>query len=191
MIDLNNYLTSNLYYLKGDFKGLEARAKSCNDTLDQIASALYESFLKKGFTQKQKNNLAPFCREFFYCLDMESNQFWISKFCELWNVTDDKDTLLSIIFHSEKGAEIFNNLTPVERVKYSGPWIRPMIKLSNTELFPRFALLQIWKSTPKEAKKALYDKIINTLNSFNADYSVCLSELVKDQDFLTVKKTKI
>jgi hypothetical protein len=183
MIDLNNYLTDDLSYLS-EFEGLKRRALKHNNSLDQIASSIYKAVLTCSFTQKQKDNLAPFCRTLFNNLSKESKKLWMNNFAELWEDTEDKDTLLSIIYHTEKGDAIFNKLSSNERVLYSTPWIRPMIKLSNTEIFPRFALLQLWQATPKEAHKTLFKKIINELGNFSCDHSVSLSELLKDQDFV-------
>ena len=187
MIDLNNYLTDDLSYLS-DFEGLKRRSLKHNNSLDQIASALYKAFLTCSFTQKQKDNLAPFCRTLFNTLSKESKKLWMNNFFELWEDAKDKETLLSIIFHTEKGNDIFNNLSPVERVLYSTPWINPMIKLGINELFPRMALLQLWKSTPREAKLTLYEKIMSVINTLGSEYSISLNELVKENDFLTIKK---
>jgi hypothetical protein len=189
MIDLNNYLTDDLSYLS-DFEGLKRRALKHDNSLDQIASAIYKAILTCSFTQNQKDNLAPFCRTLFNNLNKESKKLWMNNFFELWEDTEDKDTLLSILYHTDKGDEIFNKLSSIERVLYSTPWIRPMIKLSNTELFPRFALKQLWDATPKKAHKTLFDKIISELHSFGFDHSVSLSELLKDPDFIRLFKSE-
>lgn len=190
MIDLNNYLTDDLSYLS-DFEGLKRRALKHDNSLDQIASSIYKAVLTCSFTQKQKDNLAPFCRTLFNNLSKESKKLWMNNFFELWDDTDDKDTLLSIIYHTEKGDEIFNKLSSVERVLYSTPWIRPMIKLSNSEIFPRFALRQLWEATPKQAQKTLFDKIMSELETFGFDHSVSLSELLKNSDFVKFFKSEI
>ena len=187
MIDLNNYLTDDLSYLSA-FEGLKRRALKHNNSLDQIASAIYKAVLTCSFTQNQKDNLAPFCRTLFNNLSKESKKLWMNNFFELWEDTEDKETLLSIIFHTEKGDEIFNKLSSIERVLYSTAWLRPMIKLGVNELYPRFALLKLWLSTPKEAQIYLFEKIMSIINELGSDYAISLKVLMDEDSFLTIKK---
>lgn len=62
---------------------------------------------------------------------------------------------LSFLFHSPSGQALFERLNEVDRVELSGPWVRPMFRLAEHELFPRYALYALYKSTEEDQRLAL------------------------------------
>ena len=62
---------------------------------------------------------------------------------------------LSILFHSDQGQYLFESLKEEERVRLSGPWVRPMMRLASYEVFPQYALCALFKSTSENMKATL------------------------------------
>ena len=62
---------------------------------------------------------------------------------------------LSILFHCERGQELFESLHEQDRVRLSGPWVRPMMRLAKYEIFPQYALCALFKSTSDQMRAKL------------------------------------
>ena len=70
-----------------------------------------------------------------------------------------KEQLLAMIFHSEVGLELFEDLNDEERVELCGPWMRPMMLLAKNQPFPRYALCALYTSTPQTQQPYLLEKM--------------------------------
>jgi hypothetical protein len=82
---------------------------------------------------------------------------------------------------------LFEQLNEADRVLLSGPWVRPMFRLAEHELFPRYAIFALYKSTPEAQRLDLliqfekcrrrvrvqalpaYEKLITELNLTELD----------------------
>ena len=84
-----------------------------------------------------------------------------------------KEQLLAMLFHSEVGLELFENLSDEERVELSGPWMRPMIRLASSQSFPRYALCALYTSTPQSYQPLLLEK----MEAFRALIGECPSRV--------------
>lgn len=62
---------------------------------------------------------------------------------------------LAALFHSARGHERFESMSEHDRVLFSGPWVRPMMRLAGRERFPKQALLALYRSTHPEVRDAL------------------------------------
>lgn len=66
---------------------------------------------------------------------------------------------LAALFHSTRGFVLFEQLSERERIDLCGPWVRPMMRLSRRELFPRVALRALYLATSQETRASLIDQL--------------------------------
>ena len=92
---------------------------------------------------------------------------------------------LSMLFHSERGHQLFEDLSEDERVQLSGPWIRPMMRLAAHESFPRYALYALFKSTSLHMRAKLITQFERCRRKVRATplpaYEKLLRELALDE----------
>lgn len=76
--------------------------------------------------------------------------------------TDVRERALAALFYTPIGHDIFLALSQDERVLWSGPWVRPMLRLSHAEEdpFPPRALFALYTATPKPQRASLVKKIV-------------------------------
>ena len=88
---------------------------------------------------------------------------------------------LASVFHSERGHELFEALSEHERIELSGPWVRPMLRLAPREVFPRQALLALYRSTSALARPELIHQLELCRRQINASalpaYELLLHDL--------------
>lgn len=66
-----------------------------------------------------------------------------------------RERALSAIFHSPLGERRFCEMDALARIRFCGPWVRPMLRLGASEEFPRIALAALYRATPADARDAL------------------------------------
>jgi len=136
--------------------------------LDLIAS--------NKITDAEIECLAPFCK----VLDMSSVT---EPLLAMWeaNVVN-RLAVLGAIFHTFEGARLFESLNEIDRIKYSDPWITPMIKFAPQQPFARHALGALWSATTLQGRIFLYNKI-DTIRTRNNISDEIYSELMQYDDF--------
>lgn len=192
---LSTYL-KNIAYLTPCTTGLKNKLKENNHSINDVFKSLLNALINDTLKEDEINNLAPFCRNLFSSCSKSESEKWQNVFIELWDY-QDKEMILSFIFHTQKGDEIFNSLSDKERVLYCGPWIRPMINMSSDESENRFfelgsrSLKQLFQVTNKEAQELLYFKMIDLLNKRNKPYTKLLSSLLELESFKAIHKKNV
>ena len=109
----------------------------------------------RSLTQTQGDQLSPL----FKVLGVDGIEERVLSLFKHTQFIPLKEQLLAMIFHSESGLELFENLSDQERVELCGPWMRPMVMLSKSQSFPRYALCALYTSTPQEQQPYLLEKI--------------------------------
>ena len=192
---LSTYL-KNIAYLTSCPTGLNNKLKENNHSFEDVFKALLRALINDNLTEDEKNNLAPFCRNLFFSCSKSESEKWQNVFIELWDY-QDKEMILSFIFHTKKVDKLFNSFNDTERVLYCGPWIRPMIAMSHNESENRFlemgagSLKQLFQVTSIEAQDLLYFKIIDIVNRSNKSYSKLLSHLLSDNCFKSIHRKNV
>ena len=69
-----------------------------------------------------------------------------------------REQALAAMFHSTAGQMYFEDLSEFQRIELSGPWIRPMMRLVESDTFPRFALAALYHSTADYARAELLQR---------------------------------
>lgn len=92
-----------------------------------------------------------------------------------------REGILAMLFHHPQGTMLFEQLSDAERVDLSGPWIRPMMRLASVDLFPRFALLSLYHSTPKAERKRLMSHLERCRIEAKVKDLICYESLLKAQ----------
>lgn len=65
---------------------------------------------------------------------------------------------MALIFHTDEGQRYFENMDAKLRVKLSVCWTRPMVLMSQHEIFPRLALSELLETTPESLKPLLLEQ---------------------------------
>jgi hypothetical protein len=76
--------------------------------------------------------------------------------------TDTRERALAALFYTRGGHAAFLALSHDERVEWSGPWLRPMLRLSHMgeDPFPPRALFALYVATPKPQRTRLVEKVV-------------------------------
>lgn len=137
----------------------------------QIRNDLVEIIRLNLLTKEAKLNLSPFSK----VLDTNPIQddlisLWQDPDCDKEN---NKENIMAALFHTEKGQEIFENLSHEEKIEVSGPWIAPMVSLyAQGEFFPKMAIASLFVTTPEVFHPLLKTKIDESIQLFNADEGI-------------------
>lgn len=72
-----------------------------------------------------------------------------------------RERALAAMFHTPRGHDVFGALDADERIRWSGPWIRPMLRLAHEmeDEFPPRALLMLFVATPKSSRMLLANRL--------------------------------
>ena len=159
--DLHGLLLS----LPSHINELEQRCSS--SALFMVRAVLFIHIDQDQMTLEEADQLAPLSRvlglgQLENCImrwfEQEKKEYDVSK---LKSLRISKRQLmrlergLSILFHSPSGQTLFERLSETDRVELSGPWVRPMFRLAEYELFPRYALYALYKSTEEDHRLGL------------------------------------
>lgn len=76
--------------------------------------------------------------------------------------TDTRERALAALFYTQSGHATFLALSQDERIEWSGPWVRPMLRLSHEgdDPFPPRALFALYVATPKPQRTLLVEKVV-------------------------------
>jgi hypothetical protein len=139
-----------------------------------FAIELITAIKEDALSDEAEDCLAPFFR--VVGLSTEDSIRFISEFHKV-DDSEHKQHLLACVFHTVEGKALFDLLSEEERIDYSSPWIRPMMRLAMTEIFPRHALAALYASTSKEHQPRIVLKMEAERKRVNADaqtvYKVC------------------
>lgn len=72
-----------------------------------------------------------------------------------------REYALAALFHTPQGRKVFAELDADARVRWCGPWVRPMLRLSHEldDEFPPRALVALFIATPMASRMALVRKL--------------------------------
>lgn len=143
----------------------EVMRRSGPVSLFSIRVALFSMVESDQLTTDEADQLAPLMRVLSVGELEQALVAWFKRVRQVdpqsENVKFDKrrqaklERGLSMLFHSPRGHELFESICESERIELSGPWVRPMMRLANHELFPRHALLALYRSTSPILRPAL------------------------------------
>ena len=149
---------------------LKATVANYPNFVQDVISAIKSNEL----SEEAVDSLAPFFR--VVGLPTRDQVSFIGEF-HLTDNIEHKQSFLACVFHTETGKVFFDTLTDEERIDYSSPWVRPMMRLAMTELFPRHALAALWTSTQPRLRSRMVYKMEEERKRVNADsqivYEVC------------------
>ena len=149
------------------------------EKLTWMRVAIIHQIARDEVTEEELLLLAPFCK----VLDMST---LTDPLVVMWHEANvNKHAVLGAIFHTDRGAVLFESLKESERIEYSDPWVTPMIKFAPTQVFARHALAALWSATSLESRPDLYTKIDMIRTRFGIDDEI-YSELRRHSDFCDI-----
>jgi len=133
----------------------------------QMHALIADKLITDDFSSKERYALAPFIR----IIGIPDNYQEI--YSAMWdeNVVD-RETLLSVIFHSREGRRRFEAMTEEQRIATATPWIYPMMELASVEEFPAHALASLYNATTKRHRPTLVAKMESIRYAVGAPTSV-------------------
>ena len=142
-------------------------------TPDDVRHAVLDKLISNRFTDHQELCIAPLMKVVGLG-DLEPSFKGIWKFFDQYNHTHVKrELVLACIFHTAYGHSEFAKLSDKEKIDLGDPWIAPMVKLSQNEVFPRQALKALYASTHNDLRPYLIDKIERLRKHFNVSTEKC------------------
>jgi len=98
------------------------------------------------------DKLSPLCK----LIDMSEHAAELDAiFTDENNLRLVRERALAAMFHTDVGLARFQSLSPLQRIEFCAPWVRPILRLGATDEFPRVALMALYRATPDEARDAL------------------------------------
>ncbi len=206
--DLGAFLLS----LPSDFK--EVKHRCVSESLFVLRAILFTYIDQDLLTLEEADQLAPLCRVLGLGKLETCVLRWFKHEKKAYDHCKNKalkisktqfmrlERGLSILFHSPSGQMLFEQLNEADRVLLSGPWVRPMFRLAEHELFPRYAIFALYKSTPEAQRLDLlmqfekcrrrvrvqalpaYEKLITELNLAELDFLLAHFEALNELDDL-------
>ena len=89
---------------------------------------------------------------------------------------------LASLFHSARGHLVFDQMSELERIELSGPWVRPMLRLARRDAFPRHALRALYRATSQEARPELIHHLERLRSKVSAPLIPTYCELLLELD---------
>ena len=145
----------------------ELKQRITSSSLFSLRAVLFIHVDQDLMTLEEADQLAPLCRVLGLGQLETCVERWFRHekkaydFAKLKSFQPNKRQImrlergLSLLFHSPSGQAIFESLNETDRVELSGPWVRPMFRLAEHELFPRYALFALYKSTAENQRLTL------------------------------------
>lgn len=139
----------------------EVRRRSAPSSLFELRIALFALIDSDALGCDEADQLAPLLRvlgvqELERPLSLWLEGEWCIAQSDRHNAhTTRVERGLAALFHSARGHELFESLSGEERIRLSGPWVRPMMRLAGRDRFPKQALLALYQSTDPNDRDAL------------------------------------
>ena len=155
----------------------EVRQRTAPTSLFCLRAALFALVTQDCLKTEEADQLAPLSRViglgevegplflWFKLIKAERTLIWGAPRLHITRL----ERALALLFHSTSGQRIFERLTGEERVILSGPWVRPMMRLAQQELFPRHALLALYRSTQADDQELLIEQFERCRKRVSAD----------------------
>ena len=143
----------------------EVKRRSLSVSLFALRASIFALVSQERLTTEEADQLAPLSRVMGLGRIAPSILVWLRNLLgstHLSLVTPRSQLSkiergLALLFHSPQGQRVFEELSGEDRVLLCGPWVRPMMRLAPHELFPRHALLALFRSTQQEHRMLLIE----------------------------------
>lgn len=174
----------------------EIRRRTSPVSLFSLRASLFALIDQEFLTSDEADQLAPLARILGLGQIEEALRLWFLRVHASTHLSSSTsrpqmtrlERGLAVLFHSTQGQHIFESLTGEERVLLSGPWVRPMMRLAHQELFPRHALLALYRSTQNKHQALLLDQYERCRKRVGASPFTVYSLLFEELDLIGLER---